>query len=188
MTAAIETFSGLHFEPLKPEITAVRIEDVAHALANQCRFSGHCRFRYSVAEHSVRVSELLEEWRHGYVIQLWGLLHDASEAYLVDLPSPLKATKILGDPYRAAEAILQKVICRRVSLPTVEPAPVRRADRVLLVTEARDLMPGIGSYWKKIRSKPLPGRIRPWGEGVAEAEFLRRYRELTKDQRRLKAA
>jgi uncharacterized protein len=179
----IETYSGHTFAPLDPVFADIRIEDIAHALANQCRFSGHVRFSYSVAEHSVRVSELLERERGSKPLQLWGLLHDASEAYLVDLPTPLKLDVTLGVAYRAAEARMMVAICRRFSLPEKEPPPVRAADRVLLATEVRDLMHGDRDYWSKLEAAPLRERIRPWGAGVAEYEFLRRYRNLTGDER-----
>src|ERR1019366_9954250 len=81
---AIRTYSGVRFKPLDPD-PAVGISDIAHALANQCRFGGHSSAFYSVAQHSVRVSEICAAED-----ALWGLLHDASEAYLVDVPAPLK--------------------------------------------------------------------------------------------------
>jgi len=183
MKPLIETFTGKHFAPLAPVFADIRIEDIAHALANQGRFSGHTRFRYSVAEHSVRVSELLEIGGKPETVQLWGLLHDASESYLVDLPSPLKYDPTIGVGYRAAEARLMAAICRRFSLPEKEPFSVKVADAMILATEVRDLMHGDRSYWKKIKAKPLPERIRPWGADVAKYEFLRRYRVLTGDKR-----
>jgi hypothetical protein len=179
----IETYTGITFAPLDPVAADIHVEDIAHALANQCRYTGHCRFRYSVAEHSVRVSEYLEERGASYLVKLWGLLHDASEAYLQDFVTPLKLSPEMGPLYRAAEAKLQVAVCRRFALPELEPAAVRVADKRLLATEVRDLMHGDRDYWNKIEAQPLPGRIRPWGEGVAEFEFLRRYRTLTGDFR-----
>lgn len=185
MNSEIETFSGNTFNPLAPFFANIRIEDIAHALAQQCRFSGHTRFHYSVAEHSVRVSELIGCKEYSRTLQLWGLLHDASEAYLVDLPSPIKKgdDSEIGNAYRKIEARLMTAICRRFSLPEKEPASVRIADAVILATEVRDLMHGDRPYWKKIAAKPLSERIRPWSAGVAEFEFLRRYRLLTGDER-----
>ena len=177
MQPFIETFLGYTFKPLDPDFEKVRIQDIAHALSNQGRFSGHTRFRYSVAEHSVRVSELIEELGHDRQDQLWGLLHDASEAYLVDLPTPLKSDPTIGDAYRAAEERLMQAIRQRFCLPA-EPEIVRIADAALLTTEVRDLMHPGRDYWKKLTAKPLPGRIRPWGADVAEYEFLKRFYEL----------
>jgi 5'-deoxynucleotidase YfbR-like HD superfamily hydrolase len=183
MKPFIETFSGRTFAPLHPNFADVRIEDVAHALSNQCRYSGHCRFHYSVAEHSVRVAELLAAEGEDTVTQLWGLLHDASEAYLVDLPTPLKLDPLFASVYRRAERRLMRAVCKRFSLPEREPAAVREADRRMLATEVRDLMHGDRDYWKKIDAVPWHDRIRPWGAGVAEFEFLRTYRFLTGDKR-----
>ena len=176
--AFIETFTGVRFQPLAPVVTTIKIEDIAHALSNQCRFSGHVRAHYSVAEHSVRVSELLESWRADEHVQLWGLLHDASEAYLVDLPTPLKLCRRIGDGYRAAERRLMGAVRRRFSLRGPEPKLVRRADAVLLSTEVRDVMFARPTHWAKLTEEPLPARIRPWAPATAEYEFLRRYRFL----------
>lgn len=176
MKPFIETYTGRTFRPLDPVFADINIEDIAHALANQSRFSGHTRFRYSVAEHSVRVSEVLEY--HSKAVRMWGLLHDASEAYLVDLPTPLKLDPTIGDAYKVAEARLMAAVCKAFSLTPTQPTAVHMADAVLLATEVRDLMHGDRDYWQKIQAEPLPKRIRPWGADVAEYEFLRRYREL----------
>ena len=77
----MQTHSGIQFWPLDPRPEDILIEDIAHALSNQCRFAGHCCFHYSVAQHSVLVSENVPAQD-----AMWGLLHDAGEAYLVDLP------------------------------------------------------------------------------------------------------
>lgn len=179
MKPFIETFTGETFSPLRPDPAMINIKDIAHALANQARFAGHSRFRYSVAEHSVRVSELITDWGYPTWHALWGLLHDASEAYLIDLPTPLKMTKALGEPYRRVEECLMREIVRRFGLrPESEPQCVREADESLLATEVRDLMHGERSYWKKINAKPIPDRIRPWSADVAEFEFIRRFHLL----------
>jgi hypothetical protein len=177
MRASIETFIGREFYPLAPSSGDVDIRDIAHALSNQCRFSGHCRSFYSVAEHSVRVSEWLSMCEAP--IPLWGLLHDASEAYLVDLPTPLKSHPVFAKVYRQAEKKLMKRICFRFSLPIKEPIAVQLADAKLLATEVRDLMPANEKYWAKLEEFPLPDRIVPWSPTVAEGEFLRRYTKLT---------
>jgi hypothetical protein len=175
----IETYRGVRFRPLAPIVDDICIEDIAHALANQCRFSGHVRHRYSVAEHSVRVSELVASWGAPRAVVLWALLHDASEAYLVDLPTPLKGHPLIGNGYRSSEHRLMKAVCRRFRLPPNQPPVVARADAVLLATEVRDLMFNRPAHWRKLVEKPLPERIRPWPPDVAEYEFLRRFRLLS---------
>ena len=174
----IETASGRRFRPLDPTEGEISILDIAHALSNQCRFSGHTRVHYSVAEHSVRVRNLLASLGASREVQLWGLLHDASEAYLVDIPSPLKHTEAFA-AYRVAERALQIAVCVAFNLPTEEPEIVRMADGVLLATEARDLMPYRPEHWADLIHEALPGKIKPWPQQVAKMEFLEAFQELT---------
>ncbi len=173
----IETYTGRRFFPLAPVSDDIDIRDIAHALSQQCRFSGHTTEFYSVAEHSVRVSELLEEWGCSTEIQLWGLMHDASEAYLVDIPLPLKHTDAFAG-YRVAETRLMAAICRRFGMSVAEPERVRTADVVMLATEARDLMPFLAEHWASLRSRPHPTKIEPWSPETAERVFLKRYERL----------
>ena len=175
----IETHSGRRFRPLSPDAGEIVITDIAHALSQQCRFSGHTFVPYSVAEHSVRVAELLERWAAPRSVQLWGLLHDASEAYLVDIPQPLKHTEAFA-PYRAAERELMAAVCTRFGLSQAEPAMVRRADATLLATEARDLMPYRREHWIGLVEAPLPETIKPWHSSSAKREFLARFEELSR--------
>lgn len=173
----IETFTGKKFYPLAPVTQDISITDIAHALSNQCRFAGHCRKFYSVAEHSCRVSYLLEDWGECVHIQMWGLLHDASEAYLVDLPTPLKKAEF-GVAYREAEQTLMREICNVFSLSDEMPSQVRTADEVLLATEARDLMECKGDNWDYLRSQPLAAPIHPLPPQEAFKSFLARYFQL----------
>lgn len=172
----IETYLGKRFRPLSPQRDDISVIDIAHALSHQCRFSGHTKFHYSVAQHSVLVSKLL--WAHSPDVQLWGLLHDASEAYLVDLPTPLKVDPRLSF-YRTAEENLMRVVCDHFRLPFTEPAAVRKADAVMLATEVRDLMPGRGDHWAKLTEKPDPQKIQAWTPEVSKDQFLRTFVELT---------
>jgi hypothetical protein len=168
----IGTFSGIHFWPLLPNPDDIVIEDIAHALAHQCRFGGHASKFYSVAEHSVHVSELcLPE--HA----LWGLLHDASEAYLVDLPRPLKQLPEFA-PYREAERRLQRAVAVRFGLPPYQPASVTEADDTMLWIEARSLL-GSAAV-EVVRDERPPFEITdPLPPVEAERLFLSRYKELT---------
>lgn len=178
MSPFIETFTGERFQPLTPSIDTIWIEDIAHHLSNECRFSGATAVHYSVAEHSFRVSRLLEIWGHDHDDQFWGLMHDASEAYLRDLPTPLKQHPELGDAYRRAEKRLMKAICERFSMPETQPACVDLADAVMLATEVRDLMPGRPEHWKGLMVRPDEREIIPWEPKFAEQRFLARFREL----------
>ena len=166
------TATGRQFWPLDPRPEEIDIEDIAHSLAHQCRFAGHCRFFYSVAQHSVLVSKVVPP-EHA----AWGLLHDAAEAYLVDLPRPIKRYSEMGDLYREIEGRLMRVICERFGLSAKEPLSVKFADDVLLMTEKRDVMPPSPEPWRET-AEPMEQIIRPWTPNRAKIEFLRRVAEM----------
>ena len=168
----IQTHSGRRFNPLKPNPNAIVIQDIAHALSMQCRFSGHCREFYSVAQHSVLVSYICNEED-----ALWGLLHDASEAYLVDVPRPLKRSGKF-DAYIEFESVMTEAVCRRFALPFKEPPSVKKADTILLATEARDLMSPLHSDWQQ-PVEPLPFKIEAWDHQKAKDMFMKRFFELS---------
>lgn len=170
--AWIQTHSGRRFNPINPNPDAIVIQDIAHALSMQCRFSGHCREFYSVAQHSVLVSHICNEED-----ALWGLLHDASEAYLVDVPRPIKRSGKF-QAYIDIENVMQEAICRRFALPFQEPPSVKRADTKLLSTEARDLMSPLHSDWQQ-PVEPLPFKIETWDHNKAKDMFMKRFFELT---------
>lgn len=140
----IQTFTGRRFYPLAPRPEDVDIEDIAHALANLCRFAGHTRRFYSVAEHSVRVAAILKASCPGFPkLHLGGLLHDASEAYLVDVPRPVKHAPDLAG-YRAAEAKVEAAIAERFDFADGFSARpwIKSADDLCLRWEAHELMAG----------------------------------------------
>lgn len=135
----ILTRTSVRFDLLNPTPDKVRPEDIAYALARICRFNGHTRCHYSVAEHSIRVAALVPV-EH----QLAALLHDAPEAYIGDVSSPLKA---LLPEYRAIEQRIWSAICERFGIPTELPQCVKQADLTMLATERRDLMPYHSDAW-----------------------------------------
>lgn len=155
----IETRSGIIFHFLDPKPEEIKIEDIAYALANQCRFNGHCSRFYSVAEHSVLVASLVEPKD-----RLAALLHDASEAYLSDIPSPIK--QFLPD-YAKMEDTVQSAINTKF-LRNGEPykyevdwKAIKQADRQQLSTEAHYLLTSGGkewSMWGDQRPEPLDGK------------------------------
>ena len=172
----MQTYTGRQFWPIDPRAEEICIADIAHSLANQCRFAGHCLSFYSVAQHSVIVSLTCDPGD-----ALWGLLHDAAEAYLVDLPRPIKRHSELGACYRPLEEALMAVICKCFSLPLVEPASVKKADNVVLVTEMRDLMTHPPVRWKvSWDNEPLPTTIYAWAPEKAKREFLQRFEYLVR--------
>jgi hypothetical protein len=169
----MQTASGrriLIFNPSDPSNEFV-IEDIAHHLSLVCRFTGAVRVHYSVAQHSVLVSQLVPP-----ADALEGLLHDASEAYLNDIASPVKA----GLPdYKAAEVAMERALATRFSIAFPKTDAVRRADGIAVATEARDLMTAAATLWR-LPEKPLRGvTIEPWSPAQAERAFLDRFREIT---------
>jgi len=140
MSPYIELISGKKFYFLNPEEDDFVIEDIAHALANTCRFTGHCNRFYSVAEHSVYVSNLLQ----GTGLELDGLLHDAAEAYLPDVASPVK--QYLPD-YNKLEDRLISIIFKKYNLEYPFHPAIKHCDLVMLSTEAHYLIPSKGTSW-----------------------------------------
>lgn len=136
----IQTFSGIYFNLLNPCPEDVRIDDIAHALANLCRFGGHTRRFYSVAQHSLLVAELVPP---GLAFQ--ALLHDAAEAYCGDMVSPLK---MCVPGYVTIQKRIEAAIAERFNIPAELPDEIKRADLVALATERRDLMPWCERPWQ----------------------------------------
>lgn len=165
----MQTYTGRRFWPLDPVAGDIEIMDIAHALSNQCRYAGHTRFHYSVAQHSVLVSENVAP-EHA----LWGLLHDASEAYLVDVPRPVKP-HLPG--YYEAEERVQKAVAERFGLSWPMPAEVKRVDDAILADEWSYLMQ-TSALEAGISAPPLGVRIYRISPGEARARFLGRFRDL----------
>lgn len=136
----IETYTGVSFFSLNPSPDDVRIEDIAHALSQKCRFNGHTSHFYSVAAHSINVQRELEARGADVRTQLIGLLHDASEAYLPDVPSPIKP---LLNGFKEVEKRVEIAIFNAFGLhPNDEELViVKGADNDLLAWEAHKLMP-----------------------------------------------
>jgi hypothetical protein len=165
---SIRTFTGRLVCPLQMQSEDVDVRDIAHALSNLCRYAGHTRVFYSVAEHSVRVCRLLV--RHSVALGQAGLLHDAEEAYLLDVPGPLKRLPLYAG-YRQAADRLRLVIAGAlgVSSELLESPKVKWADSVLLVTEQRDLF---CNATPDAAVEPLAKRLEPWPPAMAEERFL----------------
>jgi len=175
----MQTFTGLQFWPLDPRPEEICIEDIAHSLSLQCRYAGHVKKFYSVGEHSWRVSQVCDPEN-----ELWGLLHDAGEAYLVDLPRPIKHFSALGDEYRLIEKRLMIAVCLRFGLPEIEPPDVKKSDDFLLQWEQRDFMAPAPKPWREHGALLPEGILSPMSPRVAEIAFLQRFEELKERWRR----
>lgn len=174
---AIKVRSGGYVSLLDPQPDTLLIEDIAHALSHLCRFTGHVRKFYSVAQHSVLVSQQVTR-EHA----LHALLHDASEAYTGDFSSPLKTLTVdLHD----VEHRLQAAVYKKFGLSEAEPAEVKYADVVMLLTEKRDLMLASRrdtTEWSAFNAyAPRTERIVPWDSSKSRFEFMRAFRALYKE-------
>lgn len=167
------TYTGRKFWPLDPRADEVHIEDIAHALSMQCRYGGHSLQFYSVAEHSVHIYRWLAAGNYAPNVRLAGLLHDATEAYVADVPRPLKR-HLAG--YKDAEALVWRAVAERFGLMGYEddlPAVVHEGDNRILGDEVARLMVPMG--WHAKHDDPIGAEIECWPPQRAEAEFLRAF-------------
>lgn len=174
MSNYITTFSGQRFYfdvPTPVMAEQIHIQDIAHSLSMLCRFTGHARRFYSVAEHSCLLSTQVP-----LSLALCGLLHDATEAYCNDLAKPLK--RQLPD-YNALEDRVWAAVAHRFELPVVMPEFIKLADMAMLKYEVPRLMPR-----GTLEDLDLPGEpanlfgLPFWPPETAEKVFLRRFHEL----------
>jgi len=170
----IQTFTGKKFFPLNPNPADICIEDIAHSLAMQCRYVGHCKQFYSVAQHCWLMSR---HWFKKVELQRYALLHDAAEAYLSDLPRPLKHLPQFQF-YRDAEKVLQRLIYIRFGLNPIEPEAIKRADYEVLCEEAASdkIMSPLHPDWQE-KCKPLM-MLHPQSPEKAEILFLEQYYKI----------
>ena len=173
MSNWIITNSGRRFDLVSFDEDQIQVEDIASALSKLCRFGGHTRKFYSVAQHSCLVYDNLS----GKPIEVrkQGLLHDSPEAYLGDVVSPLKS---LLPEYTAIEKRLEKAIFSKFGLPCELHPDVKAADLTALSTEARDLIPNLDLWDNVLAIPPWPDKIVPWSPETAEQQFLRRFASL----------
>lgn len=180
---AMQTRWGRAFYPLDPRPEDIDIADIASALSKLCRYTGHTKTFYSVAQHCVLVSTLVPE-EHAR----WGLLHDASEAYTGDMSRPMKLAirsfncdrPMAEDPlgYDWIANNIEKVIAEKFGCNhRFSREKVKAADIMAAAIEKSDVM--IASTWEwPDLPKPLPQRIVPVGPVEAELMFLQRYVQL----------
>ena len=154
------------YDFVDPDPASVEIEDIAHSLSNMCRYAGHVPSFYSVAEHCVRVSRMLNTRGFNTEIQLKGLLHDASEAYCVDIPSPLKHQPEIEAGYLYHEERAQCMIARAfgLTMPLEHPL-VKQADRDILYPE---------QDWRRGSQETHFG----WSPAYAKMNYLMTFKEL----------
>lgn len=170
----MQTYSGRRFYPMDPQPDEILVEDIAHALSLLCRYGGHVERFYSVAEHCVLMSEAVMPSN-----ALAALLHDATEAYVCDVPRPLK--RYLPE-YRAIEDKVWLAVAGRFGLDRDLDAEVNEADNRILLTERNELMPRAGRWGQDDDYTPLPVKVVGWSPAEAERRYLDRLALLTPDQ------
>lgn len=160
----IYTATGQKFFPFDPKPNTIDLTDIALGLVNKARFSGQTREFYSVAAHSVRVADVVKSWTVRPVVVLAALLHDAHEAYLADIPTPLKSFMQLDDgrTWRDVERGIQGAIHAKVGIcveeiSAKEAALIKKADSILLQIEVEELFdkPTAAKFRKSLKSMPL---------------------------------
>jgi hypothetical protein len=173
----LQTVSGRWVNPFDPDPAQLDAGDIARALANLCRFGGHCRSFYSVAQHSVIVSELVEQRGGDAEDAFAALMHDATEAYLGDMPHPIKHRSPLGAAFKAAEEHLEQAIRDRFDIKPDIPE-IKRVDRALLATERRAFS-GEDWHWPELEGvEPLDLELTAWPPDEAARRFAERYAAL----------
>jgi len=177
----ILTYSGRRFDLLAPTAAMIAPQDLSQSLARICRFNGHTRAHYSVAQHSCFVADLVPAGD-----QLAALLHDATEAYVGDMVRPLKDVM---PEYREIEHRIWLAVCERFLIDPILPASVKRADLVALATERRDLMPAHDGEWLCLAGIPTHAeKIRPWSADEASIHYFCRLMDLMQSAHRGRAA
>jgi hypothetical protein len=169
----MQTFTGKAFWPLNPKIEDIDIIDIAWSLSMQCRFTGHTRKFYSVAEHCIHCSFLVD-----YGDALTALLHDASEAYITDIARPVK---IHLSEYKEYEAELERAIAKRFGTIFPIPAHVKVVDNRMLITERDELLGVPPMDWSSdlLDVQTAAIKIQCWSPEQAYVRFLQRFEELT---------
>lgn len=165
-----QTATGKMFWPMDPRPEEVCIKDIAHALSMQCRFGGHCLKFYSVAEHCVHMARAVSQQN-----ALWALLHDASEAYIVDVPRPIK--KYLAG-YSSIEQRIMFAVCDKFGLPRTMPREVKQADDAILLAEADQIMGPKPAPWN-IPGPAMCVRLECWVPVEARRRFLETFDHLS---------
>ena len=154
----IRTYTGVYIDVFNPKIEQIKIADIAHSLSNQCRFAGHLPYFYSVAQHSINCAYIVSPTH-----KLAALLHDAAEAYILDVPKPIKSRMPI---YNELEDNLMRLIAEKFGFEYPLDKAVKDADKIALEWE-----------WRKLMLKGNNGLIDPL---KIESTFMETFNQLTK--------
>ncbi len=168
-----QTYTGRAFTPLAPRVSDVCLADIAHHLGMQCRFNGACSYHYSVAQHSIYVSRAVPP-----ELARYGLIHDAAEAYLGDIVSPIKP---LLTAYGPMEDAVMAAICAAAGMPWPWSAAVAQAvkdaDNAVLAAEAAQIMAPPPQPWMALPPPPRWLTIKEWSPRYAAGEMRMRLQD-----------
>jgi 5'-deoxynucleotidase YfbR-like HD superfamily hydrolase len=176
--AYIITFTGKKFNLLEPTLAMIDIRDIAHSQAMNCRWTGHCKYHYSIAQHAYYCSFIGPEFE-----ALERLMHDSSESYIGDMNRPLKHYTDAGAAYRKVEHPLQSLIYNAFGMSEIEPPSVKIADEGMLYAELEQLLPSAEFKFTNNpfgNSKAAKIVIEEWTPAYAEKKFLERFNHLYK--------
>ena len=171
---SIMLHSGAWFDFAAPHTSDFTAEDIAHGLAHICRYSGQCSRFYSVAEHSLLVSDVAE----GFEFE--ALLHDAAEAFVGDITRPLK--QMLPD-FKRIEAAVQDAVLERFGVASPLPPQIKEADLRVLAAEQRQIMPpGTDGWLAGLTIQPAPIVVRHLQPDIAKRMWLERFETLRRSR------
>jgi len=179
--ACFQTYTGHAFPLFDCKPADFIIKDIAHSLALLCRYNGHCRFHFSVAQHSWYVMECLKKVLHveSKQLLLTGLLHDAAESICGDMISPVKHHPIMR-PYVDWINHIERVLAERFDIPFPFPPIIKRADNIMLATEKEHIvhLPP-PRPWVIVEEPWFELEIEQWSPEVAEERFLQAFIDLS---------
>ena len=183
----IQTYSGAPFDFDNPEGHYFNVMDFAHALSMLCRYNGHTKRFYSVGEHLIRCSNLVPE-----KFAFEALMHDVSEAYMSDMPRPLK--NIMGE-YKTLEVRIETAIAKQFNLPVPMSPEVKECDNKILLIEREILMNDAPFPWNHYGTTPYT-RTEFWNSmlnvsaytpDIVESKFINRFNELSAHRNKIAA-
>lgn len=171
----METYTGQKFFLSNPG--PFRIDDIAHALSMNCRYNGHCREFYSVAQHSVLLANYTQTVLRRPIEDVRrALMHDAVEVYVADVPRPLK---VLLPDHSRIEAQIEEAIMRQFNLEVKKPDWLKQIDVQICVDERAALMSKSGNHWGSLENmEPLGVRINPFPPDIAREIFTNWFYSL----------
>ena len=169
----VETYTGRAFWPLKPDSRDVTIIDIAHHLSQQCRYAGATAWPYSTAQHCCLLADYVQEKMGGTPLDcLQILMHDAAEAFLVDMPRPVKQ---FMPEFRKWDNAINNCIRLWLGLGDLPiPSWQDELDSRIIMDERAQVMSDSDNDWGH-NLEPLGMLVSPWSSVVAEQNFLMRY-------------